>query len=83
MRQVFAALSEKTGLIFELPVDTDYTDKMIPNFVCNGTGYQCLQQIASAFGLSDSVWFQQLDQSIFFGEFKDSRFYSKPVKRTA
>lgn len=79
MRQVFAALSEKTGLSFALPENVDYTDKVIPNFVCSGTGYQCLAQIASAFGLTDSVWFQQLDQSIFFGEFKDSRFYNKPV----
>ncbi|MFT6986224.1 MAG: hypothetical protein ACJAT7_002047 [Psychromonas sp.] len=79
MRQLFAAIADKTGLTFDLPENVDYTDKIIPNFVCSGTGYQCLAQIAKAFGLTDPIWFQKLDQSVFFSEFQDSHFYNKNV----
>lgn len=79
MRQLFTALSEKTGLEFVLPENADYTDTAIPNFVCQGTGYQCLQQIGRAFELTDIVWFQHTDQKIHFSEYQDCRFYNKPV----
>jgi hypothetical protein len=79
MRQLLVLLSDKTGLTFELPENKTYTDRKIPNFVCQGTGYQCLQQIGRAFNIVDFVWFQHTDQSIHIGDYQDSRFYNKPI----
>ncbi|WP_019615470.1 hypothetical protein [Psychromonas ossibalaenae] len=79
MREVLTALGEKTGLQFILPEEVDYTDKQIPNFVSQGTGYQCLQQIGRAFKVPDLVWFQHTDQSVHIGAYQDCRFYGKPV----
>ncbi|MBB1272517.1 hypothetical protein [Psychromonas sp. SR45-3] len=79
MRDVLALLSDKTGLEFVLPKDADYTDRKIPNFVCQGTGYQCLQQIGRAFEINDLVWFQHTDQTVHISSYQDCRFYNKPV----
>ena len=79
MRDVLNLLSEKTGLDFVLPENADYTDKKIPNFVCQGTGYQCLQQIGRAFNINDLVWFQHTDQNVHISSFEHSRFYNKPI----
>lgn len=79
MRGVLAALSEKTGLEFTLPESVDYTDVVIPNFVCQGSGYQCLQQIGRAFSVDDLVWFQHTDQTIHISDYQDCRFFGKPV----
>ena len=80
MRQVIAQLSELTGLDFVLPEKADYIDTPIPNFVCHGTGYQCLKQIAKAFSIPDMIWYQDLDQRVFVGAFEHSRFFNKPVE---
>jgi len=79
MRDILSALTDKTGLTFTLPENVDYTDSIIPNFVCQGTGYQCLQQVGRAFGLTDLIWFQHTDQAIHFSDYKDCRFHGKPV----
>ncbi len=79
MRDVLSALSDKTGLEFTLPADVDYTDTIIPTFVCQGTGYQCLQQIGRAFEIADMVWFQHTDQTIHISDYQDCRFYNKPI----
>ena len=79
MRDVLNLLSDKTGLDFVLPENADYTDKKIPNFVCQGTGYQCLQQIGRAFNINDLVWFQHTDQNVHISSFEHSRFYNKPI----
>ena len=75
---VIGKLSELTGLEFDLP-DVDYIKKKIPNFVCQGTGYQCLFQIGKAFEIEDPIWYQNLDQHIYFGGYKDSVFYNKEL----
>ena len=79
MRDVLTALSQKTGLEFVVPEKVDYTDMVIPNFVCQGTGYQCLQQIGRAFNIPDLVWFQHTDQTIHISAYQDCRFYGKPI----
>ncbi|NNN99102.1 hypothetical protein FKQ62_06390 [Vibrio sp. B1-2] len=71
-------LSDLTGLEFKLP-DADYTKAVIPNFVSQGDGYQCLEQIAKAFNIDDCVWFQDVDQQIYFSSYQDSHFYNKPM----
>lgn len=75
IEMVIGKLSQLTGLEFILP-EAEYITKKIPNFVCQGTGYQCLAQIGKAFGVEDSIWFQNLDQTIYFGDYKDSLFYN-------
>ncbi|MCG9557881.1 hypothetical protein [Vibrio kanaloae] len=76
--QVIGVLSDLTGLEFNLP-DADYIKTTIPNFVCQGTGYQCLEQIAKAFSIPDCVWFQHTDQVVYFGSYRDSHFNNKPI----
>lgn len=78
VEDVIEKLEELTALEFTLP-DKEYVKTVIPNFVCQGTGYQCLEQIAKAFSIDDCVWYQQLDQAIYFGAYEDSHFYDKPM----
>ncbi|MEZ9177605.1 hypothetical protein AB4200_17365 [Vibrio kanaloae] len=77
--QVIGVLSDLTGLEFNLP-DADYIKITIPNFVSQGTGYQCLEQIAKAFSIPDCVWFQHTDQVVYFGSYQDSHFNNKPME---
>ena len=79
MRDLLSLLTDKTGIEFVLPENQAYTDWKIPNFVSQGTGYQCLQQIGRAFNIPDFVWFQQADQTVFIGAYQDSRFYNNPI----
>ena len=79
LRDLLGLLTDKTGLEFTLPENKAYTDTNIPNFVCQGTGYQCLQQMGKAFGIPDFVWFQQTDQTIYVGDYEDSRFYGRAI----
>lgn len=78
MGDIFDQLTELTGLEFKLP-DAEYTKTIIPNFVCHGDGYQCLEKIAKAFSVPDCIWCQQTDQVIYFGAYQDSHFYEKPM----
>jgi hypothetical protein len=79
MKDIFAVIEEKTGLDFELP-DSGYADKVIPNFVHQGDGYQCLDRIGKAFKVPDCVWFQRTDQRVYFGAYEDSLFFKKPME---
>jgi hypothetical protein len=78
MADVFAALADMTGLEFNLP-ESNYTRTVIPNFVGQGDGYQCLKQIAKAFSVPDCIWYQDTEQVIYFGSYQDSPFYNKPI----
>lgn len=78
VKDVIATLSELTALDFNL-AEKDYNQTTIPNFVSQGTGYQCLEQIGKAFSIPDCVWYQQTDQVIYFGAYEDSQFYEKPM----
>ncbi len=79
MKDIFAVIEEKTGLDFELP-DSGYADKVIPNFVHQGDGYQCLDRIGKAFKVPDCIWFQRTDQRVYFGAYEDSLFFKKPME---
>lgn len=79
IEQILERLTEQTGLIFLLP-DADYSRKIIPNFVHDGDGYQALNAIGRAFEIDDFCWYQDLDQRVFVGSYKDSRFYNKNVE---
>lgn len=78
VKEVIEKLAELTGLEFKLP-EQDYINKAIPNFVCQGTGYQCLEQIAKAFSINDYAWYQHTDQVVHFGCYQDSIFFNKPI----
>ncbi|MCX9507557.1 hypothetical protein IG517_13910 [Vibrio cholerae] len=78
MADIFAIITKKTGLEFRLP-EADYTKKVIPNFVNQGDGYQCLDKIGKAFQVPDFVWYQDTDQVIYFGAYDHSHFYNKPM----
>ena len=78
MGDIFAIVSAKTGLEFNLP-DAEYSTRVIPNFVSQGDGYQCLAKIGKAFEIADFVWYQDTDQTIFAGSYQDSRFNDKPM----
>ncbi|MBY7970863.1 hypothetical protein KW445_14590 [Vibrio fluvialis] len=78
MGDLFELISEKTGLEFKLP-DADYTRRIIPNFVNQGDGYQCLDKIGKAFSVPDCVWYQHTDQVVYFGSHQDSHFHNKPM----
>lgn len=79
MREVINEIEVQTGLDFKLP-EADYIDKVIPNFMSSGNGYQCLKAIGRAFGIPDLVWYQHTDQTVFIGAYQDCRFFNKPVK---
>ncbi len=79
MRQVLDSLSQRIGLEFELPENAEYTDKPIPNFTSQGTGYQCLQAIGKAFNIPDFIWYQKTDQTIYIGAFEHSFYHGKQV----
>lgn len=81
MRDVLMALGDKTGIDFELPENAaEYTDTPIPNFVSQGSGYQCLKALARAFNVPDLVWFQHPGtDTIWIGAFEHSRFAGKNV----
>ncbi|MDV2381255.1 hypothetical protein Q5N63_03965 [Vibrio cholerae] len=78
MADIFAIITKITGLGFRLP-EADYTKKVIPNFVNQGDGYQCLDKIGKAFQVPDFVWYQDTDQVIYFGAYEHSHFYNKPM----
>ncbi|HFG1617979.1 TPA: hypothetical protein ACGFX0_002895 [Vibrio cholerae] len=78
MADIVAIITKKTGLEFRLP-EADYTKKVIPNFVNQGDGYQCLDKIGKAFQVPDFVWYQDTDQVIYFGAYEHSHFYNKPM----
>nr|WP_254320840.1 hypothetical protein [Vibrio cholerae] len=78
MADIFAIITKKTGLEFRLP-EADYTKKVIPNFVNQGDGYQCLDKIGKAYQVPDFVWYQDTDQVIYFGAYEHSHFYNKPM----
>lgn len=79
MRDIFAVITEKTGLEFRLP-DADYTHALIANFVHQGDGYQCLDRIGRAFEVPDCIWFQDTDQVVYFGAYEHSLFHQKPMQ---
>ena len=79
MRQVLTALSEKIGVTFAIPDNASYTDKPIPNFTSQGTGYQCLQAIGKAFNIPDFIWYQKTDQTLYIGAFEHCHYFGKNV----
>ncbi|WP_416777200.1 hypothetical protein ACNFJN_02360 [Xenorhabdus budapestensis] len=79
LRQIADWLQEHSGLTFTLP-DATYTDKPIPHYTHNGTGYQLLANLGLVFTIEDYIWHQLPDGSVYLGSWKHSMFVGKPVE---
>ncbi|AVE69855.1 hypothetical protein AM351_19615 [Citrobacter koseri] len=79
LRDVASWLTEHSGLIFSVP-DADYSDRPIPHFTHSGTGYQLLDNLGKAFGITDYVWYQLPDGGVYVGGAEKALFADRPVE---
>lgn len=80
LRQITDWISEQSGLTVTTPGGADYADKPIPHFTHSGTGYQLLASLGRAFSVTDYLWYQLPDGSVFVGAARHSLFAGKPVE---
>ncbi|WP_237386507.1 phage baseplate assembly protein V [Xenorhabdus sp. Sc-CR9] len=78
LRQIVDWLQEHSGLTFILP-EAPYTDKPVPHYTHNGTGYQLLANLGQVFDIEDYIWQQLPDGSVYLGSWVHSLFAGKPV----
>ncbi|MEP9223683.1 hypothetical protein ABKT17_09640 [Enterobacter hormaechei] len=78
LRSVAGWLEENSGITVMVP-DADYTDKPIPHFTQSGSGYQLLNNLGKAFGITDYIWYQLPDGGLYVGGAEKSLFAGKPV----
>lgn len=78
LRDVASWLTEHSGLTFSVP-DADYSDRPIPHFTHSGTGYQLLDNLGKAFGVTDYVWYQLPDGGVYVGGAEKALFADRPV----
>lgn len=78
LRSVAGWLEENSGITVTVP-DTDYADKPIPHFTHSGSGYQLLNNLGKAFGITDYIWYQLPDGGLYVGGAEKSLFAGKPV----
>lgn len=78
LRSVASWLEENSGLTVTVP-DADYADKPIPHFTHSGSGYQLLDNLGKAFGITDYIWYQLPDGGLYVGGADKSLFAGKPV----
>ncbi|KTI34169.1 hypothetical protein [Enterobacter roggenkampii] len=79
LRDVASWLTENSGLTFSVP-DADYSDRPIPHFTHSGTGYQLLDNLGKAFGITDYVWYQLPDGGVYVGGAEKALFADRPVE---
>ena len=78
LRSVASWLTEHSGLTFSVP-DAEYSDRPIPHFTHSGTGYQLLDNLGKAFGITDYVWYQLPDGGVYTGGAEKALFAGRPV----
>ncbi|MBI6548916.1 hypothetical protein [Xenorhabdus lircayensis] len=78
LRQIVDYLQAHSGLTFILP-QAPYTDKPIPHYTHNGTGYQLLANLGQVFAIEDYIWQQLPEGSVYLGSWVHSLFAGKPV----
>ncbi|HCJ7623239.1 phage baseplate assembly protein V [Enterobacter hormaechei] len=79
LRDVASWLTEHSGLTFSVP-DADYSDRPIPHFTHSGTGYQLLDNLGKAFGITDYVWYQLPDGAVYVGCAEKALFAGRPIE---
>lgn len=78
LRSVASWLTEHSGLTFSVP-DAEYSDRPIPHFTHSGTGYQLLDNLGKAFGITDYVWYQLPDGGVYTGGAEKALFAGRPI----
>ncbi|CAH6660997.1 hypothetical protein [Pseudocitrobacter vendiensis] len=78
LRSVASWLEENSGITVMVP-DAGYADKPIPHFTHSGSGYQLLNNLGKAFGITDYIWYQLPDGGLYVGGAEKSLFAGKPV----
>lgn len=79
LRSVASWLTENSGLTFSVP-DADYSDRPIPHLTHSGTGYQLLDNLGKAFGITDYIWYQLPDGGVYIGGAEKALFADRPVE---
>lgn len=79
LRDVASWLTEQSGLTFSVP-DADYSNCPIPHFTHSGTGYQLLDNLGQAFGITDYVWYQLPDGGVYVGGAEKALFADRPIE---
>lgn len=79
LRSVASWLTEHSGLTFSVP-DADYSDRPIPHLTHSGTGYQLLDNLGKAFGITDYIWYQLPDGGVYVGGAEKALFADRPVE---
>ncbi|EOZ7501557.1 hypothetical protein ABFP41_001151 [Enterobacter hormaechei] len=79
LRDVASWLTEHSGLTFSVP-DADYSDRPIPHFTHSGTGYQLLDNLGKAFGITDYVWYQLPDGAVYVGGAEKALFAGRSIE---
>ncbi|EMW0834310.1 hypothetical protein AAEK16_001906 [Enterobacter roggenkampii] len=79
LRDVASWLTEHSGLTISVP-DAEYSDRPIPHFTHSGTGYQLLDNLGKAFGVTDYVWYQLPDGGVYLGGAEKALFADRPVE---
>ena len=79
LRGVASWLTEQSGLAFSVS-DADYSDRPIPHFTHSGTGYQLLDNLGKAFGITDYVWYQLPDGGVYTGGAEKALFADRPIE---
>ena len=78
LRSVAGWLEENSGIAVAVP-DAGYADKPIPHFTHSGSGYQLLDNLGKAFGITDYLWYQLPDGGLYIGGADKALFAGKPV----
>lgn len=78
LRDVASWLTEHSGLTISVP-DAEYSDRPIPHFTHSGTGYQLLDNLGKAFGVTDYVWYQLPDGGVYVGGAEKALFADRPI----
>ena len=79
LRGLASWLTEHSGLTFSVP-DTDYSDRPVPHLTHSGTGYQLLDNLGKAFGITDYIWYQLPDGGVYVGGAEKALFTDRPVE---
>ncbi|MCE9967230.1 phage baseplate assembly protein V [Lelliottia amnigena] len=79
LRSVASWLTEHSGLTFSVP-DAEYSDRPIPHLTHSGTGYQLLDNLGKAFGITDFIWYQLSDGGVYIGGAEKALFADRPVE---
>ncbi|EAW8683366.1 hypothetical protein A2I19_13250 [Salmonella enterica] len=79
LRDVAGWLEENSGISIAVP-DVPYSDKPIPHFTHNGTGYQLLNNLGRAFSITDYIWYPLPDGSLYVGAAEKALFAGRPVE---